>query len=307
MVNTGANVVSGNYSGGGSAIFTVVPGQLYTWTKGANDTNLVWSGGTLTTTGTFTNVIATTVTLHGTASAAITATVIAPTWIDAFLINHNNGNLTLGCAGSTTAVNGTALNLAGGTTFAAGLGSNSLTVDSSGNVNVRPLGTNTGTAVFNHFICVGRNPNTGPISLDLFGNGTGFNMTNSGATPFDLCVITNQQGLVARWAGSNSPSDGSYLQLVGNIAVATAGNGLRVKEGSNAKQGTFTLNGTTTVNVGNTSVTSSSRIIMSQNLPNGGTASGLIIPVSITAGTGFAVKSVALDTSICAYEIFEPA
>jgi len=49
--------------------------------------------------------------------------------------------------------------------------------------------------------------------------------------------------------------------------IASAGQGLKVAEGSNAKQGTAVLNGTTAVVVGNTSVTANSRIFLTINTP----------------------------------------
>lgn len=92
-----------------------------------------------------------------------------------------------------------------------------------------------------------------------------------------------------------------------NILATTAGAGFRVKEGSNAKQGTATLVLGSAV-VSNTSITNNSRIFLSiQSL---GTVS---IPTAVavtarTAGTSFTITSAAgTDTSIIAYEIFEPA
>lgn len=72
-----------NYSGAGAFSLTVIPGQDYAWTKGASDTNLVVNDGTndtaqmktLTNNGTF-RALVSTVTLNGTASAGMTATVV---------------------------------------------------------------------------------------------------------------------------------------------------------------------------------------------------------------------------------------
>ena len=88
--------------------------------------------------------------------------------------------------------------------------------------------------------------------------------------------------------------------------VGRAGDGLRVKEGSNAKQGTATLAAGTVV-VSNTSVTASSRIFLTiQSL--GTVASPKAIAVTArSAGTSFTITSAdATDTSVVAYEIFEP-
>lgn len=66
------------YSGGGSYVLTgLTAGTYYSWEKGANDTDLVNGGETLTSTGWFL-AQGPTVTLHGTASALITALVRWP-------------------------------------------------------------------------------------------------------------------------------------------------------------------------------------------------------------------------------------
>jgi hypothetical protein len=93
----------------------------------------------------------------------------------------------------------------------------------------------------------------------------------------------------------------------GSIGVITAGYGLRVKEGTNCKQGTATLVAGT-VTVSNTAATASSRIFLTvQSL--GTVASPKAIAVTArVAGTSFTITSSdATDTSVVAYEIFEPA
>ena len=88
------------------------------------------------------------------------------------------------------------------------------------------------------------------------------------------------------------------------IDVSSPGFGLQVKEGSNAKQGTATLVAGT-VTVANTSVTTNSRILLTTQTP-GGTAGFLVVSARV-AGTSFTIlSSNAADTSVVAYEIFEP-
>jgi hypothetical protein len=95
------------------------------------------------------------------------------------------------------------------------------------------------------------------------------------------------------------------MTVAGNVAVGTAGSGLRVKEGSNAKQGTATLTAGSAV-VSNTSVTASSRIFLTSNA-DGGTPGWLRVSAR-SAGTSFTITSSSgTDTSTVAYEIFEPA
>jgi hypothetical protein len=93
----------------------------------------------------------------------------------------------------------------------------------------------------------------------------------------------------------------------GNLTLVSAGNGILVKEGSNATMGVATLVGGT-VTVSTTKVTANSRIILTgQNL---GT---ITVPVGYavsarTAGTSFTILSAnAVDTSTVAWIIFEPA
>jgi hypothetical protein len=97
------------------------------------------------------------------------------------------------------------------------------------------------------------------------------------------------------------------LGVNGNLALETAGNGLQIKEGSNATMGTATLvAGTVTVNTNK--VTASSRIFLSvQSL---GTVA-VATPIAVTArsaGTSFTITSSAItDTSVIAWVILEPA
>jgi hypothetical protein len=107
--------------------------------------------------------------------------------------------------------------------------------------------------------------------------------------------------LAADLAGQSIPG---ALSVAGSLDVGQAGQGLKVKEGSNCKQGTATLVAGT-VTVGDTAVTASSRIFLS-NIAPGGTA-GFLVVSAISAGTSFTIlSSNAADTSAIAYEIFEP-
>lgn len=91
---------------------------------------------------------------------------------------------------------------------------------------------------------------------------------------------------------------------LGSLSVTTAGQGLAVKEGSNAKQGTATLvAGAATV--ANTSVTANSRILLTSQADGG--APGFLRVSARVAGTSFTITSSSgTDTSTVAYQIFEP-
>jgi hypothetical protein len=91
----------------------------------------------------------------------------------------------------------------------------------------------------------------------------------------------------------------------GNVAVNTLGAGLRIKEGTNGTMGVATLvGGTVTVNT--TNVTANSRIFVCCQTP-GGTPGFLRISARVAATSFTILSSSGTDTSIVAYQIFEPA
>lgn len=96
------------------------------------------------------------------------------------------------------------------------------------------------------------------------------------------------------------------VSLFRDLKLTTAGDGLYVKEGSNATMGTATLSaGTVTVNT--TKVTANSRIFLTVN---GGTLTnvGTVYISARSAGTSFTISSVnVLDASDVAWIIIEPA
>ncbi len=95
------------------------------------------------------------------------------------------------------------------------------------------------------------------------------------------------------------------LDITGNLQLNTIGNKILIKEGTNASMGIATLGGGT-VTVNNTLVTANSRIFVTTQTP-GGTVGYAYISAR-TAGTSFTITSTsALDTSIVAWWIFEPA
>jgi hypothetical protein len=90
----------------------------------------------------------------------------------------------------------------------------------------------------------------------------------------------------------------------GTVYIRVPGSGLRVAEGSNAKQGVAQLSGGTVV-VSNTSVTLSSRIMLT---PQDDSTTGAVRVSARTAGVSFTIKSsVGTDSGKVAYQIFEPA
>ena len=103
-------------------------------------------------------------------------------------------------------------------------------------------------------------------------------------------------------------SDGDFNGFAGDakaLAAGTAGGGLAVKEGSNARSGTLVLTGATPVVVANSSVTATTRIQLTTNVP-GGTPAHFWVSAR-SAGVSFSVTGTAGDTSTLAYLLVEPA
>jgi imidazolonepropionase-like amidohydrolase len=128
-----------------------------------------------------------------------------------------------------------------------------------------------------------------------------------GFTPFVTQSLTPAQAAATYFpiAGGTVTPGGIGLAF-GSLDVESAGQGVKVAEGANAKQGVATLVAGT-VTVANTSVTANSRIFLTvQSLGTVAVPSGYCVSAR-TPGTSFTIlASVATDTSVVAYEIFEP-
>lgn len=133
--------------------------------------------------------------------------------------------------------------------------------------------------------------------------------TVTNATPIP---VTNTATLYVD--GASSAGTNNYALYVasgissfnGDVKLSTVGNGLYVKEGTNATMGTGTLVGGTLV-VSNTKVTASSRIFLTSE---GGTITnlGTLYISARSAGTSFTVSSSnVLDAQTFVYLIVEPA
>ena len=104
---------------------------------------------------------------------------------------------------------------------------------------------------------------------------------------------------------TNFPNGNVYVTNC-DLVLQNISSGIRVAEGTNAKQGVATMSGGT-VTVNTTSVTANSRIFLTIQDPNSGTPGYLWISAR-TPGTSFTIQSSSIiDTSIVAYEIFEPS
>jgi hypothetical protein len=227
-------------------------------------------------------------------------------WKDAFLVDEGTGNLfaTNGLsyfsniwlnAGSTFQLNG-----AGGDT------GHGMDVNSNASfnalANVATAWTFDGSAT--HRLGFWQKP--GQFTKLAHGSGT----------PFIITMNTTGSDILANQSGNQTDElyvDSSHNVNVtnGNLAVngyvgMTAGNNVRVKEGSNCKSGTFQLNGTSAVTVNTTVVnaTNVSRILLTIQTPGGTVGSPYIS--SLSSGSSFSVKSTAAgDLSTCAYFIYD--
>ncbi len=115
--------------------------------------------------------------------------------------------------------------------------------------------------------------------------------------------------LLVKKTGQNSISVDNFAGVLcvdgGSVAILTAGNGLRIAEGSNARMGTLTLTGSTPVVVANTTVGANTRIFLTANAP-GGTPGHFWVSAR-SAGTSFSVTGTAGDTSTVAYLLVDPS
>jgi len=156
----------------------------------------------------------------------------------------------------------------------------------------------------------------GQVTKLAHGNGRSFFITqntsgsdilaNLTGTQFDELMI-GPDGSVNVLANNLVVSNAHNLIVSsGYVGMKTAGNGLRITEGSNAKSGTFQLNGTSAVTVNTTAVVSTniSRILLTIQTAGGTVGSPYVS--SVTSGTSFTAKSTASgDTSTCAYFIYD--
>lgn len=132
------------------------------------------------------------------------------------------------------------------------------------------------------------------------GNSTGSSLVFQ--TPSATTSGTGAQSLAARITVNETAST-----FVGNVSLSVAGNGLLVKEGSNATMGVATLSGGL-VGVATTKVTANSRIFVTVQSLGTVTVPKAVAVTSRIAGSIFTITSAdATDTSTVAWMIVEPA
>jgi len=164
---------------------------------------------------------------------------------------------------------------------------------------------------------------TGPLSVQSVASGgnnlvmTGTNSTGVPTLSTAGAAVNISMNIATKGAGginlqSNTAVTGTLsttgdTTIAGNVISSNAGTGIRVAEGTNAKQGTAVL-AAGTVTVANASVTANSRIFLSIQSLGTVTSPQAIGVTARVAGTSFTITSASnTDTSVIAYEIFEPA
>lgn len=95
------------------------------------------------------------------------------------------------------------------------------------------------------------------------------------------------------------------VKLAGNLVLPNVGNGISVKEGTNAAMGVATLSGGT-ITVSNSRVTANTRIFITPQ--ETGTLTGFVRVSARSAGTSFTItSSIGTDNAVLAWQLIEPA
>lgn len=153
--------------------------------------------------------------------------------------------------------------------------------------------------------------------VTIAGSGTHALFANMVINPVSITAgsgaLTSSASLYINGAASGAVTNYSLwvasgvTRLDGDLKLSTAGNGLYIKEGSNATMGTGTLSAGTLV-ISNTKVTANSEIFLTDK--GGGVLAniGALNISAKSAGVSFTVSSSnALDTSAFSWIIIEPA
>ena len=236
-------------------------------------------------------------------SGAAGASITAPT--------ATSGTMTLGWGGGTS---GTGANIQ----LNSGSGNMILTAGTSGNntlaINASRIAQSYGGTGFAFDATDVNNPYLEFRAFNAPSGSRDFTWRNASGVLEYRCYDDSHSSsqLIYTITASSSAVTGTefkngYLRVDNNLISDLAGSGLQVKEGSNCKQGTATLS-SGTVTVSNTAVTANSRIFLTAQSLGTVTAPKDLAVTARTAGTSFTITSSdATDTSVVAYEIFEPA
>jgi hypothetical protein len=123
------------------------------------------------------------------------------------------------------------------------------------------------------------------LTNSAVGQATTYTLPDPGAATANIILSAGTQTI-----GGAKTFTSNITGTTSNFIIGTAGNGLQIKEGSNARMGTATLS-TGTVTVSNTSVTANTRIFISRYSINGSTALGTLSVGTVAASTSFIIDS----------------
>lgn len=311
--NNGGSVTitAGNSKGsasGSNVNVTAGTGGIGTGTAGANGGAIQITGGSAGA-GSATGGIGGTVQITGGNSGA-SASSNGGQIILAGAVGSSTG---VGGAGGNAQLNGgnangdnTQSNVGGNVTLTSG-NSKGSAVGGSINLNLGTGGIGTGTAgaaggAFT-LVC-----GAGGVGSSTGGAGGSINIRaglggNSGTPGAGGEIIFQTAATTSLAEHLRIKNTGDIVVTAGNLQLATIGNGLQVKTGTNSKLGTVTLvAGNATV--ANTSVTTNSRIFLTSQSDGG--VIGFLRITAKTAGTSFVISSSSLlDTSVVAWMIVE--
>ena len=109
--------------------------------------------------------------------------------------------------------------------------------------------------------------------------------------------------MTPKGTGNVTVTSGDVSLTNGNLLLKAVGNGIQIKEGSNARMGTSAAMVAGFINVVNTSITANTVIFLSLATAGGTTGALSFVP---TAGVGFDINSSsATDTSTVNYLLIE--
>lgn len=147
-------------------------------------------------------------------------------------------------------------------------------------------GTVTWTALGGGTTAIATINSQAPIAGNYVLAGTANQITKTdtaGTTTFSLPAALTAPGSITAAVGNITATNG-------NLVLSTIGNGLQIKEGSNARMGQATLtNGSVTV--ANTSITANTRIFLSRASNNASTALGILQTGAISVGVNFVIEA----------------
>lgn len=150
---------------------------------------------------------------------------------------------------------------------------------------------------------------TGSLFFNTRGTVVQFQVNDTASANHNITVTGSNGGAPTMSTNGGDlalSSNTGNIQSSASLTFTAATKGIVLKQGANGKCGTFIANGVTPVTVSNTSIAITDTIAISLNTA-GGTVGTDPAVRTITAGSGFTVAGIALDTSTYNYVIISNA